>query len=1008
MRRELAGAVLVWFGGFAVVLAQETTSGSIAGKAADAQGGGLPGADVTLSSGQGERTVVTDGRGRFLVPYLTPGRYDVRVELLGFKTATQHGVLVRLGQRVELPFTLEIGDIMEMLEVTAASTVVDMSSTTAGGILATDELLRLPAPRRLTETLYMVPGVSGSTGTGDANPSIAGASGLDNQYVVDGVNITNQGFGGIGVYTVTFGSLGTGVTTDFIQETQVKTAGFEAEYGQATGGVVNVITKSGTNAFHGSLFGYWRPPGLESDWRQQQTELGQVNTTEMGTLDFGVSVGGPLLQDRLFYFAAFNPQYETRTLIAPEGFPLEELGEVNRKRRSLSYAGKLTWQMTNNHRLDLTLFGDPSHGAPGPQRGDALAAEGLARFSSLDSYGGHNQALRYNGVLSSTWLLEATVAHARTFHNELPVVDEWHVRDFSVFPFANSGGLGSHEAGTDGRNLQLALISTNFLAGGAHELRYGIQLENIEFTGKFNFTGPSFTFPDGVPSRTGVSYEIIPDAFFGGDLGNIYRVNGFRGPRPVSTQSYLSWFAQDTFRLGARLTLRPGIRWERQRLVGGGDPLCFSDESSVGAGDGTPGNEIPCAYTWTNNWGPRIGATFDLTGNGRSKLYGSWGRFFAKIPNGLAVGAMSGAASAVADYFDAELTQLVPDGVLAIGTRTHFRVFDGGVATFANDSRLTYHDELVAGFEFEAAPFLNLGVRYIHRSLPRILEDYAQAQPLLYDLGFEGLTDVHLFIDNIRAGLETLDPTSIGVPQAFFEDPVHKYEAIEVTATKTYSDNWSLLASYRWSRLRGNFEGFYRSDNGQSGPAITTLFDFPTNDISYTQIGTPEFGYQGDIRYQGTTLGMGRLPNDRTHQLKIYGAYTWGDLDLGLGFRAGTGQPLTALAANPIYGNRGEIPETVRGGGFETEDGFKTRAPSLTLVDLHVGYTIRLGGTQRLVLVADVFNVLNDRDPVTYRPFTEVRFGVPDPDVGSPFDPARETTAFWVPRHVRLGARFEW
>ncbi len=109
-------------------------------------------------------------------------RYDVRVELLGFKTATQHGVLVRLGQRVELPFTLEIGDMMEMLEVTAASTVVDMSSMTAGGILATDELLRLPAPRRMTQTLYMVSGVSGSTGTGDANPSIAGASGLDNQY----------------------------------------------------------------------------------------------------------------------------------------------------------------------------------------------------------------------------------------------------------------------------------------------------------------------------------------------------------------------------------------------------------------------------------------------------------------------------------------------------------------------------------------------------------------------------------------------------------------------------------------------------------------------------------------------------------------------------------------------------------------------------------------------------------------------------------------------------------
>jgi hypothetical protein len=106
---------------------------------------------------------------------------------------------------------------------------------------------------------------------GAANPSIGGASGLENNYVVDGVNISNQGFGGVGVYSIVFGSLGTGVTTDFIKETQVKTAGFEAEYGQATGGVVNVVTKSGSNEFHGSLSGYFQPSGLEATRSTVQT-----------------------------------------------------------------------------------------------------------------------------------------------------------------------------------------------------------------------------------------------------------------------------------------------------------------------------------------------------------------------------------------------------------------------------------------------------------------------------------------------------------------------------------------------------------------------------------------------------------------------------------------------------------------------------------------------------------------------------------------------------------------
>jgi hypothetical protein len=494
---RLAALVLLSLAVPSVALAQETTTGSIAGRVLDPQGAVVPGASVTLRSGQGARSVATDQHGQFLAPYLTPGVYAVRVEHPGFKPLEQRDVRVRLGQRVELEYTLSVGAFEALVEVTAAAPVVDTRSTTAGGVLDSDELLRLPVPHRLTSTLYMVPGVSNSSGTGDANPSIAGASGLDNNYVVDGVNITNTGFGGIGVYTFVFGSLGTGVTTDFIQETQVKTAGFEAEYGQATGGVVNVITRSGSNAFHGSLYGYLRPSGLEGGWRQQQIETGQVNTTRSRDLDIGISVGGPLLKDRLFVFGAFNPQYETRTLIAPEGFPLRSLGEVDRNRRSLSYAGKLTWQLKAQHRLDLTAFGDPSHGEPGPQRSDALLGQDTDRFSALRSYGGHNQALRYSGVLGPKWWLEVTAAQARTRHDEAPTVDEWAVTDFSVVPFVRSGGLGRYQAGTAGRNAQLALKSTHLLGGGLHELRYGIQLEDIEYTEIANRTGPSLTFPDG-------------------------------------------------------------------------------------------------------------------------------------------------------------------------------------------------------------------------------------------------------------------------------------------------------------------------------------------------------------------------------------------------------------------------------------------------------------------------------------------------------------------------------
>jgi hypothetical protein len=162
------------------------------------------------------------------------------------------------------------------------------------------------------------------------------------------------------------------------------------------------------------------------------------------------------------------------------------------------------------------------------------------------------------------------------------------------------------------------------------------------------------------------------------------------------------------------------------------------------------------------------------------------------------------------------------------------------------------------------------------------------------------------------------------IPSAF-EGPVHKYDALELTFNRNFSNNWGLLASYRYAKLKGNFEGFYRSDNGQSDPAISSLFDFPTNDPSYTQIGVPQFGFGGDIRFQGATLGEGVLPNDRPHQVKIYGSYSLGSLNLGAGFNWGTGRSLTLLDSNPAYNNAGEIPDTLRGGGIQTSDGFLKR-----------------------------------------------------------------------------------
>jgi hypothetical protein len=990
--------------GAGAVSGQESTTGSVAGFVVDDQGAAIPGATITITSDRGAQSLVSDASGRFFAPYLVPGLYSIRVELSGFSPVERKDVDVRLGQRSSLEFTMKLGSLTETIEVVGAAPVVDSASTTAGGVLDSAELKRLPVGRNFTDTLYLVPGVSDSSGVGSANPSIGGASGLENSYVVDGVNITNTGFGGVGTYSIVFGSLGTGVTTDFIKETQVKTAGFEAEYGQATGGVVNIVTQSGGNTLHGSVFGYFSPQQLEADYQQLQTPEGTVNTTGRRDTDFGLTLSGPIVPNRLFFFGSFNPQFQRRTFIAPEGFPLRSLGEVNQDRRSLAYAGKLTWQLGPSHRIDVSAFGDPSHGDVGPQRFTSLAAADNTRFSEL-KYGTYSETVRYDAIVNTNWLIEASVARAQNSLDENPQVDEWQVTDTTVSPAVRSGGIGFYDKGGRGVNTQFQLKSTNiFHAAGQHQVRYGAQVEDISFQLDFGRTGPTFALPNGTVTRTGASVLVLPDPAF----GRIYRVQLANfGSVPETNQKYVSFFLQDTWEVGKRLTIRPGLRWERQRLVGGNPPLCFANDSVPGAGDGT-GQPIACEFTFSNNWGPRAGVTYDILGNGKSKVYASWGRFFVRIPNDLASRALSADQGVTrADYFDANLTRPVPDGTLAGGVTQHLVIAGTAAATFDPSAKSTYQDEISGGVELEVADALNVGVRYVHRSVPRILEDYQPAPLVAFDLGCPGADSVEYFIANIGPNLRRFE--CAGVPTASFEDPVHRYDAIEVTANKRFANNWGLIASYRYSKLKGNFEGFFRSDTGQSDPSITSLFDFPTNDPSYTSIGAPQFGYQGDIRFQGTSLGEGVLPNDRPHQFKVYGNYTVRGLNLGLGFNAGSGRSLTGLAANPNYGGPGEIPVTQRGGGIETVDGFLTRTAFEYTLDAHADYTIKLGATQKIALLADAFNVFNRQAATNYDTYTDQGFQTTNPNFGFPTNGGGSlASGYQAPLRVRLGARFEW
>ena len=961
-----------------IASAQEI-GGSISGRVLDQQKLAVPGVTVTATGPQGSRSAVTDADGRYQIPFLTPGNYDVRAELQGFKAFEQKGISVRLGQVAEVPVSMQVGGVAETISVTAETPLINTRSTTIGNVMDTDTLRNFPVGRTFAQTLYLTPGVSSSGTAGAANPSISGGTGLENLYIVDGANVTNTGYGGLGSYSGTFGSLGNATPYDFVKEIQVKTGGYEAEFGQATGGVVNVVTKSGSNQLRGSAFAYAQPDMLQGEFKQYQAANGSVNTQATTVSDVGIEGGFPVMRDRLFFFGAIDPSWRVTTLTAPPTFPLASLGEVDRNRRTTSYAAKGTFQLGGGHRIDASFFGDPSHGENGPQRTSALLVTDTSSFSTLD-YGGHQQAFRYSGLLGAGFLIEGGYARSLNEIGELPQVNDWRYTDRTVTPNIITGGVGTYEQGNRSLNNQYQIKATNIFK--SHSVKYGFEYYDATYSQANQLTGPTFTAPDGRQTATGARVDILPASEVAG--GRIYRVTraNFNSERDTP-QTYWDFFIQDQWQMG-RLTINPGLRYEQETMSG----------------------TIIKDWTLKNNWAPRIGVTFDVSGDGKTKIYGNYGRFYARIPNDLAARALSADDGFTrGDYFDRGLTQIIPEGVLAAGVTRHFILAGVGADTIDPEAKLTYSNEYVFGLDREIMRNTTFGVRYVYRNMPQVLEDIANCPMVAYELAQTSsiCSSVEYILTNpssdipVAAGTEFLG--------ARFDDPVHKYSSLEFTLNRRGS-NWSTMTSYRFSRLRGNFEGFYRDDNGQSDPGISSLYDFPTNDPSYA----PFYAglNAGDIRYLGDPDGI--LPLDRPHQVKLYGNYAWPmGLNIGGGLNLSSGKPLTPMAANPNYGSDGEIPTAPRGSGIQTVDGFKERTPFESQFDIQASYAVRIAGERRVTFLADVFNLFNQRRVTSYSQNTQQDNNVTDPDFGKPISTifAGNPPQFQATLNMRVGVRFE-
>ncbi|HEY8186955.1 MAG TPA: carboxypeptidase regulatory-like domain-containing protein [Pyrinomonadaceae bacterium] len=793
------------------------TKGSLSGTVVDVNGAVIQNVKVTITGQKTiDRVATTNDEGVFEIQNLIPSIYSLKAEQIGFKTTSVSHVEVFLGKVTALKLTLEAGNISELVDVSDSSAAVDLSSTAISANLSDQLFHDIPLQRGVTSVFYLAPGTTDSLGGGVANPSISGGSPLDNLYIADGVNITDSAFGGLGVFSRVYGTLGTGINTSFIKEVQVKTGGFEPQYGQAQGGIINIVTQSGGKEYHGAVYGFARPRSLEATRLQPDdfsvNKVGKIVHEE--NYDVGVNVGGyvPGLRNNLFFFGSFNPSLRREivrgaarsTSDVANGTGRDSglftlLGDNTRRRRVLNYALKLDYTFNQNHTLAFSIFGDPTETNSAPFR--TLNIDNVTAISKLD-YGTHNVGLRYNGTISPSWTLSAAFSRGESRFGESGFADFNQITDRTQPARGNfrAIGLGLSES-TEGTTYRLAVDTSKEISFlGTHALGVGYQYQRALFSGSREQSGPRFTIP--ATNATGVPLTSIagPGAAIAigqqlspvmnlltapgsctlcpflnipgeGNKRVFLRVGGEFGEPVFDTRSnYHAAYIQDTWRINRYVAALLGLRTEQERLIG------------------TPGaaTRKRIAYSFTGQWAPRLGITVDPLGHGQTKVSYNFARFFEYIPLDLAERALSnisgfGPAGFAPDFFiDAagnRRAKLNEFGVvIPVIDAAHFLNRTpgglGGLSVIsAQDqtnpilpgTKLGFTQEHVIGFEQQLPLNFVLSVRYLDRRLKRIVEDGAVVSP--ESAAFFGQT---YFIGNINSRLDVgVNPISHVLPPTF-------------------------------------------------------------------------------------------------------------------------------------------------------------------------------------------------------------------------------------------------
>jgi outer membrane receptor protein involved in Fe transport len=729
------------------------TTGKLSGIVTDDQGQPVPGATVSASSPAqigGAQIAVTDADGSFSFPGLAPGVYSVKIELTGFVAQERTEVQVRLDRTTELRVTMPAGTFGEEVTVVAETPVVDPTQVSTAQTF-TNDYLKFAAVgtnrRSYQSVLSMAPGV---VGTG--NPNVYGSTESENAYYIDGHDTTDP-------VTATFG---TNFNFDAIQEISFQTGGFEAEYGRATGGLVNVVTKSGGNELSGTLDVRYRETGF-----YENGDHFNRDTNEVKYVNPAVTLGGPIMRDRLWFFAAYQ---STDSQSTPVDSP------TTRKFLGDYWLGKLTWQISPSWNLAFKYSSDPA------DIDNVNAAYYVAPEANyFQTQGGDIYQADMSTVLSPSLLWNVRLG---VYSSNLDAYAQ--NGDFDTASHENLitgylyGAYDNAQYSTRDRD-DFTTDLTWFVdqLGGSHELKAGVEYSPTEFS-SHNYTAAGFRYDD---LTEGYWYE---DDFNGNGIDdNIpYLLWNDTDPGPATFDGTLQTvYLQDAWRVAPNFTVKLGVRY---------DTVSYDDDAGETVAD-------------MDMVQPRLGVAWDVAGNARSVLKASWGRFMhpnaLQLPSfartGLSTSYRWRSCSTLRGFTTPEECQAYaagrgyawdagPDGWDGNGWYTVGAGDTFGSAPNEIDPGLepTYADELIVGFEQQIANRTSIELSYVDKSTRDVFEDTC----------------------NGNVPTPSADAACDYYLMANLSDLKRDYQGAILKFESRATDWMYLLASYTWSKSEGSVE----------------------------------------------------------------------------------------------------------------------------------------------------------------------------------------------------------